>query len=62
MDPAYVGVVLDSSILIEAERQHLNVARLLKQLANQIGECEAALCSISVAELAHGVYRANTVE
>jgi predicted nucleic acid-binding protein len=46
----------------EAERQHFNVAELLKQITEKIGETEAALCSITVAELAHGVYRAETIE
>ena len=62
MEPAILGVVLDSSVLIEAERHHLDVARFLKGIATQIGEREAALCSISVAELAHGIYRSNTTE
>ncbi|HEX4771151.1 MAG TPA: PIN domain-containing protein [Bryobacteraceae bacterium] len=60
MDPAKLGVVLDSSIVIEAERQHLDVARFLKHIAGQLGEREVALSAISVAELAHGVYRADT--
>jgi len=34
MEPTGLGVILDSSILIEAERQHLDVARLL-QLSRQ---------------------------
>jgi predicted nucleic acid-binding protein len=62
MEPASLGVILDSSIAIEAERQRLDVARFLKRVAERIGEREAALCSISVAELAHGVHRANTPE
>jgi len=53
-------VILDSSVLIEAERQGLNVARFLKHMVHRIGEMEAALCSITVAELAHGIYRADT--
>src|SRR5689334_19228339 len=60
MEPATLGVVLDSSVVIEAERQRLDVARFLKHISTQIGEREAALCSISVAELAHGVHRADT--
>jgi predicted nucleic acid-binding protein len=60
MDPANLGVVLDSSIVIEAERQQLDVARFLKHIASQLGEREAALCAISVAELAHGIHRADT--
>src|SRR5437899_9228058 len=62
MESAILGVILDSSIMIEAERQRLDVARFLKHIATKIGEREAALCSISVAELAHGVHRANTPE
>ena len=48
--------------MIEAERRHLNVAQFLKQIAPKIGETEVALCSITVAELAHGIYRADTPE
>src|SRR6266852_6352997 len=51
-----------SSVAIEAERQHLNAAQFLKQVIRKIGEREAALCSITVAELAHGIYRADTPE
>ena len=62
MEAASLGVILDSSIVIEAERQHLNVIEFLKQIIQKIGEMEAALCSITVAELAHGIYRAENPE
>jgi predicted nucleic acid-binding protein len=62
MEPASLGVILDSSVVIEAERRHLNVAQFLKQIVQRIGETEAALCAITVAELAHGIYRADTPE
>ena len=62
MEPASLGVVLDSSVVIEAERQRLDVTRFLKHISTRIGEREVTLCSISVAELAHGVYRADTPE
>ena len=62
MESASLGVILDSSLVIEAERLHLNVAEFLKQIIQKIGEMEAALCAITVAELAHGVYRADTSE
>ena len=62
MEPASLGVILDSSVVIEAERQHLNAAQFLKQIILKIGETEAALCSITVAELVHGIYRADTPE
>jgi predicted nucleic acid-binding protein len=60
MEAASLGVVLDSSVVIAAERQHLNAGQFLNQIIQKIGEMEAALCSITVAELAHGIYRANT--
>ncbi|MGA2267591.1 MAG: PIN domain-containing protein [Bryobacteraceae bacterium] len=60
MEPASLGVILDSSVVIEAERQHLNAAQFLTGIIQKIGEMEVALCSITVAELAHGVYRADT--
>ena len=62
MESAVLGVILDSSVVIEAERQHLNAAQFLKQIAQKIGEREAALSSITVAELVHGIYRANPIE
>jgi tRNA(fMet)-specific endonuclease VapC len=62
MEAASLGVIVDSSLVIEAERQHLNAAQFLKQIIGKIGEMEVALCSITVAELVHGIYRADTPE
>ena len=62
MESSILGVILDSSLLIDAERQRLDVAGFLKHITAKIGNREAALSSISVAELAHGIYRANTPE
>jgi predicted nucleic acid-binding protein len=62
MEPAGLGVILDSSVVIEAERRHLNVAQFLRQMVQKIGETEVAICVITVAELAHGIYRADTPE
>ena len=44
-----MGVVLDSSVVIDAEREHLNVADFLKKIAARVGEREACLCVITVA-------------
>jgi predicted nucleic acid-binding protein len=62
MESVGLGIVLDSSVAIDAEREHLNVADFLKRIAGRIGEREACLCVVTVAELAHGVCRADTVE
>jgi hypothetical protein len=37
MVPTCLGVVLDSGVLIDAERRRLDVARFLKYFAMQIG-------------------------
>jgi len=55
-------VILDSSVLVEANRGRAGVAPLLRQWAAQVGNVELALCSVTVAELAHGIHRADTPE
>lgn len=48
MDPVRLGVVLDSSIAIDAEREHLDVASFLKKIAARTGEREACIWGITV--------------
>ena len=55
MEPTDWGVILDFSMAIEAERQHLNVAQFLKHITPIFGEREAVFSSITVAELVHGI-------
>lgn len=62
MESTSLGVILDSGILIEAERRRLDVARFLHLAAERLGNREAAMCAISVAEPAHGIHRAETDE
>jgi predicted nucleic acid-binding protein len=62
MAASILGVVLDSSILIEAERQRLDAKSFLRYLSETIGEQDVGISSISVAELAHGIHRASTEE
>ena len=62
MEPTSLGVILDSSVVIYAERQALSAAQFLKQIVQKLGEMEAALCSVTVAELVHRHYRADTPE
>ena len=38
MDAAILGIILDSSVVIEAERRHLNAAQFLSRLKEKIGE------------------------
>lgn len=55
-----MGLVLDSSVLVAAERQELPVSTLLDILQNQHGETEIVLSAISVVELEHGFHRAQS--
>jgi len=54
--------VLDSSIVITAERRSLPVPSLVAAIQTAYGEIEVALSPITVAELVHGIYRARTPE
>ena len=55
-----MGLVLDSSVLVLAERQEQPVSVLLDQLQKQHGVMEIVLSAISVVELDHGIYRAQS--
>lgn len=55
-----MGLILDSSVLITAERKGETVAQLLKQVFAVAGDQETALSSIGLVELGHGIHRANT--
>jgi predicted nucleic acid-binding protein len=54
-----MGLVLDSGVLIAAERAARPVSELLTTLAEEFGETEIVLSSISVIELEHGLHRAG---
>jgi tRNA(fMet)-specific endonuclease VapC len=55
-----MGLVLDSGVLIAAERDARPVSELLATLEQVHGETEIVLSSITVIELEHGVHRANS--
>jgi tRNA(fMet)-specific endonuclease VapC len=57
-----MGLVLDSSVLIVAEREAKPVSGLLAMLRQQHGENEIVLSSITVIELEHGLHRAQTAD
>jgi tRNA(fMet)-specific endonuclease VapC len=60
MESADVGVILDSSILIAGERRGDGIADVLERVQNVVGITEAALSAVTVVELTHGIYRAQT--
>lgn len=57
-----MGLILDSSVLITAERNGDSVAQILGRALGIAGNQEAAISSIALVELAHGIFRANTPE
>ena len=62
MESAILGVVLDSSVVITAERRSLPVPTLVESVRAAHGEVEVSLSLVTVAELVHGIYRARTAE
>ena len=62
MEPAILGLVLDSSVLIAAERLKLTAAEAVENVQKTVGEVQVVLSSVTIAEVGHGIYRANTPE
>jgi predicted nucleic acid-binding protein len=57
-----MGLILDSSVLVAAERQGKNARQTLTAIAREIGETEVAISVVTLIELAHGAARADTPE
>jgi predicted nucleic acid-binding protein len=55
-----MGLVLDSSVAIAAERRGDTVTQLLKQIVAAIGDQESVISAIGLTELVHGIYRVQT--
>ena len=60
MEPAVLGLVLDSRVLIAAERKKVTTPDTIKNIQQAVGDVTIVICSITLAELAHGIYRADT--
>jgi predicted nucleic acid-binding protein len=57
-----MGLILDSSLLVAAERQGKNARQMLAAIAREVGETEVAISVVTLIELAHGAARAETPE
>jgi predicted nucleic acid-binding protein len=62
MESALLGIVLDSSILIAAERRKLTPEQAIETVQKTVGEVPIVLCSLTVDEIGHGIYRADAPE
>jgi len=54
-----VGLILDTSVIIKAERRGHSVAEILAQIRATHGETEIGVSVVTIAELTHGVQRAK---
>jgi predicted nucleic acid-binding protein len=54
-----MGLILDTSTLVTAERQGQSVRQIFAQLRAAHGEQEPGLSAVTIIELAHGIERAK---
>ena len=57
-----MGLILDSSVAIAAERRGDTIERLIQRIVDAMGDQEAALSAVGLTELVHGIFRAHTAE
>ena len=55
-----MGLILDSSVVIAAERRGDTVKKLIELVISATGDQDAALSSVGLTELTHGIYRAQS--
>lgn len=55
-----MGLILDSSVVIAAERRGANPTQLVKQVA-AYGDQSAVLSAVGLTELVHGIHRAPSL-
>ena len=55
-----MGLILDSSAVIVAERRGDTVESFIEQVVTSSGDQDAALSSVGLTELIHGIYRAES--
>ena len=61
MESTLLGLILDTSVLVAAERRGQRVDQLLEQIRAEMGpEVKLAVSAITLAELIHGFHRAST--
>ena len=57
-----MGLILDSSVLIKAERQGQNARQMLTAISRTAGNTDIAISVVTLIELAHGAARADTAQ
>jgi predicted nucleic acid-binding protein len=59
MEPALLGVIIDTSVLVAGERAGVDPEKIISELKSITGDVPMIISLFSVAELAHGIYRAR---
>jgi tRNA(fMet)-specific endonuclease VapC len=54
-----MGLIVDSTALVGAERRRMTVLETLNSIGEQFGDEELALSVMTAAELVHGIWRAQ---
>lgn len=57
-----MGIILDSSVIVAAERRGHTVREILEQVKAVQGETEIGVSVVTIAELVHGAYRSKSQE
>ena len=57
-----MGLILDSTVAITAERRGHTVRQILEQFKAGYGEIDVGLSVVTIVELTHGIQRAGTEE
>lgn len=60
MESAVLGLVLDSSVFIASERKKVTTPDTIRNIRQAAGDVTIVISSLTLAELAHGIYRADT--
>ena len=57
-----MGLILDSTVLIQAERKGLNAPQALTLVMEKLGSSEVGISVVTALEFTHGIARADTAE
>ncbi|MGD0801345.1 MAG: PIN domain-containing protein [Terracidiphilus sp.] len=56
-----MGLILDSSVIIAAERQRETPSQLMRHIATLAGDQDVAISTIGLTEIVHAIYRAPSI-
>jgi predicted nucleic acid-binding protein len=62
VESASLGIILDSSVIIDAERSGRSIRQLLEHISAARVEEGVGVSVVTIAELVHGAYRAKSID